>query len=339
MSLHQWRRGIMRPARYAGAVMIALVGACGVDQPTEPVDGGVAVFKRGQGSAKVDVCHSTGNGAYVKVRIAPSALLAHLAHGDEIAGGDMLDAVCEPVPGGEMTVDLPGGATMDFVWVEPDKFTMGSPDSRWSFERPLHEVTLSRGVWMGQYEVTQGQWASVMGTRPWVDRSYVKEGESYPAVYISWYDAQELVDRLNEAAGADVYRLPTEAEWEYACRAGTTTRWSFGDDEAALADHAWYYDNGWGAGLRFARLVGTKLANPSGLYDMHGNVFEWVQDWFGPYPSTPQVDPQGPETGSKRVRRGGHFGNFARATTSAHRGYDLPTVRYSDIGVRLVRAE
>ena len=123
---------------------------------------------------------------------------------------------------------------------------------------------------------------------------------------ISWNDVQEFVQRLNEAAGEEVYRLPTEAEWEYACRAGTSARWSFGDDEGRLGEYAWYYSgNVSGAGFRDAQPVGTKLANPWGLFDMHGNVYEWVQDRYGPYSSAAQLDPQGPSTGSLRMFRGG----------------------------------
>ena len=133
----------------------------------------------------------------------------------------------------EITVDLPGGATMDFVWIEPGTLLMGAPDSdRYAApaQKPQHEVTITRGFYLGKYEITQGEWEAVMGTRPWWRRGYVRENPDHPAVYISWNDVQGFVQRLNEAAGEELYRLPTEAEWEYACRAGTTTRWSFGED-------------------------------------------------------------------------------------------------------------
>ena len=120
---------------------------------------------------------------------------------------------------------------------------MGSPSTevgRDSDEGPQHEVTISKGFYLGKYEVTQGQWQAVMGTTPWSGQSYVQVDADNPAVYVSWNDVQSFVQALNEAAKDSLYRLPTEAEWEYACRAGTTERWSFGDDESKLKDYAWY---------------------------------------------------------------------------------------------------
>ena len=169
---------------------------------------------------------------------------------------------------------------------------------------------------MGTYEVTQGQWAAVMGTRPWRGKDFVRSGSSHPAVYISWYDVQEFIEKLNAAAGAAVYRLPSEAEWEYACRAGRRTRWSFGDSERQLKHHAWYHANAWAAGEQYAHAVGRKSPNGWGLYDMHGNVYEWVQDRYDEdedyYKSSSRVDPPGPSVGSERVARGGAFDGFAR---------------------------
>ena len=238
---------------------------------------------------------------------------------------------------------------IEMVWIEPGTFQMGSPSSepgRDSDEGPVHEVTISQGFYLGKYEVTQGQWESVMGTRPWQSRSYVRSGLNYPAVFVSWGDAQEFIRRLNTSLGSEVYRLPTEAEWEYACRAGTTTRWSFGDDESQLGDdesqlgdYAWYRDNAWDVGERYSHSVGTKRANPWGLYDMHGNVWEWVQDWYDRdyYRSSPSVDPAGPSSGSVRVLRGGDFGHHARNVRSAIRATLPPGHRYSYVGFRLLR--
>ena len=161
---------------------------------------------------------------------------------------------------------------------------------------PLHEVEISRGFWLGRYEVTQGQWEAVMGETPWSGKSYVRSNPSHPAVYISWHDVQEFIEKLNAASGSSVYRLPSEAEWEYACRAGTTTRWSFGDDVSQLTDYAWYGGNACTGGECYARVVGKKRPNPWKLHDMHGNVFEWVQDWYSSryYNSSPRVDPSRP---------------------------------------------
>ena len=242
----------------------------------------------------------------------------------------------------EQVFSLPGGGEMEFVWIEPGVFQMGSPESeegRWDREGPLHEVELSRGFWLGKYEVTQGQWEAVMGSRPWSGKDYVQSNSSHPAVYISWDDVQEFIEKLNAAVGSSVYRLPTEAEWEYACRAGTQTRWSFGDDVSELTDYAWYYDNAWDVGEGYAHAVGTKLPNGWGLYDMHGNVWEWVQDRYSSsyYNSSPRVDPLGPDTGSDRVIRGGDFYNSARNVRSANRHYFSPGDLSGRIGVRPLR--
>jgi formylglycine-generating enzyme required for sulfatase activity len=256
-------------------------------------------------------------------------------------------------PVGTLTVDLPGGATMDFVYIRPGKFIMGSPFTevgRENDEGPQREVTISRGFYLGKYELTQGQWQAVMGTTPW-DGSisprisvylgypaviFVQRDADNPAVYVSWDDAQALIARLNAAAGDSLYRLPTEAEWEYACRAGTTTRWSSGNDESPLKDYAWYsasiLPNEW-----YAHRVGTKKANPWGLYDMHGNVWEWVQDRYGAFPSNPQTDPLGPASGPSRVGRGGDFSRSASYTRSAYRVSYSPSSRYPNLGLRLLR--
>ena len=152
---------------------------------------------------------------------------------------------------------------------------------------------------------------------------------------VSWYKTQRFVRKLNQAAGEALYRLPTEVEWEYACRAGTTTRWSFGDDESQLEDYAWYDGNAWFAGERYPHKVGTKKPNPWGLYDMHGNVYEWCQDWYGDYSSAAQVDPTGPSSGSIRILRGGGFNDDAQLVRSANRYSYSPGLPSS--GFRLLR--
>ena len=228
--------------------------------------------------------------------------------------------------------------SMDFVWIEPGTFMMGSPESepgRQSREGPLHEVELSRGFWLGKYEVTQGEWEAVMGSNP----SYFEGDSRRPVEFVSWHDVQEFIAKLNAAAGEAVYRLPTEAEWEYACRAGTTTRWSLGDedgdDKSLLGNYAWYDCND-GCDTK---AVGGKLPNRWGLHDMHGNVWEWVQDWFDYdyYNRSPRVDPLGPSSGSRRVIRGGSFSFFAQYVRSAERYRHLPGDRHGDVGVRLLR--
>ena len=234
------------------------------------------------------------------------------------------------------------GVLMEFVWIKPGVFQMGSSSSesgRSSDEGPVHEVEISRGFWLGKYEVTQGQWEAVMGTRPWSGRGYVESDPSHPAVSISWNDVQSFISRLSDAAGDSLYRLPSEAEWEYACRAGSRTRWSFGDDESQLTDYAWYSASAWDVGEEYAHAVGTKWPNAWGLYDMHGNVYEWVEDWYGAdyYDVSPRVDPPGPSSGSYRVGRGGAFDNAAWAVRSADRSGFSPGLRGDDVGVRLLR--
>ncbi len=238
------------------------------------------------------------------------------------------------LPSFEGTAELPGGASMEFVWIEPGVFQMGSKDRTGrKDEWPIHEVEISRGFWLGKYEITQSQWKSVMDTEPWSGRDRVEANSSHPAVIISWNEVQEFIGRLNAAAGEELYRLPTEAEWEYACRAGSTTRWSFGDDESQLRNYAWYFDNTEGA-----KAVGSKLPNPWGLYDMHGNVWEWVQDRYDEeyYSRSVREDPQGPESGLGRVIRGGHFGHID-GVRSAYRQFCPSGSRSYTIGVRLLR--
>ena len=241
-----------------------------------------------------------------------------------------------------MTVRLPGGAAMEFVWIAPGTFLMGSPtsdemadDEEW----PQHEVTITQGFWLGKYEVTQEQWEAVMGTTPWVERDNVQANPNHPAVYISWNDTQAFIEKLNAAMGEELYRLPTEAEWEYACRAGTTTRWSFGDDESQLKEYAWYWDNACDVGECYAHAVGLKKPNPWGLYDMHGNVWEWCQDRYESYTSRAQTDPAGPVSGFDRTHRGGYFDATARVTRSALRGSIAPDFIHGGVGVRLLRSQ
>ena len=239
-------------------------------------------------------------------------------------------------------MELPGGTTMQMVWIPPGVFIMGSPSfepGRNSDEGPQHEVMILRGFYLGKVEITQAQWKSVMGARPWTEKRSVPEDPNYPAVVISWHEVQAFIAKLNQAERLEVYRLPTEAEWEYSCRAGTTARWSFGDDQSRLGEYAWYCVNARDVGEHYAHAVGTKFPNPWGLYDMHGNVSEWCQDWYGPYSSSRQGNPTGPVSGSYRVVRGGDFCGSIRSVRSAARTYHLSDYRSIYVGARLVRQE
>ncbi len=230
----------------------------------------------------------------------------------------------------EVAIELPGGVPLELVWIEPGRFTMGSLE--WGAER---EVTISQGFYLGKYEITQEQWQAVMGTEPWSSLDGSFQDLNHPAVAISWHDAQAFAQRLNEHFDEEAYRLPTEAEWEYACRAGTTTRWSFGDGESLLSSYAWYRAN---AGRR-VHPVGTKLPNSWGLFDLYGNAWEWVHDRydFGAHDGTPQTDPSGPVTGHEHVVRGGGIHDFAETTEHNSRRSVSSTGSGHEIGARLLK--
>jgi len=234
--------------------------------------------------------------------------------------------------------EAPKGITnsigMEMVYIPAGEFDMGSPDSekgRFKDEGPVHRVKISKPFYIGRYPVTQKQWEEVMGSNP----SFFK-GDNRPVERVSWNNVQEFIKRLNEMEGTDKYRLPTEAEWEYAARAGTQTAYSFGDDPSKLGEYAWY-----GGNSRWeTHPVGQKKPNPWGLYDVHGNVWEWVQDWYDLdyYAKSPRVDPQGPSSGSGRVGRGGGWFINARNCRSAYRYYNGPSSSNCYLGFRLVRS-
>jgi formylglycine-generating enzyme required for sulfatase activity len=240
----------------------------------------------------------------------------------------------------EKSFDLSGGPALEMVKIEPGTFQMGSPETepgRWPDEGSVREVKISTGYYLGKIPVTQAQWEAVMGTQPWHQQDFVKEGGDHPAAYVSWEDAAEFISKLNDLQG-DGFRLPTEAEWEHACRAGTTTPWFFGDDAGLLDKHAWFRDNAWDAGQPYAHAAGQKEPNRWGLHDLYGNVWEWCQDLYGAYPDEPQSDPTGAEKGNARVLRGSGFASEARALRSAFRYSYSPGRRFHCIGLRLARA-
>ncbi len=217
---------------------------------------------------------------------------------------------------------------MTFVPIAAGVFLMGSPtdeEDRMVTENQ-HAVTLTQDYYLQMTEVTQEQWQAVMGTNP----SFFKAGANYPVDYVSWTDVQKFIQRLNQR-GEGTYRLPTEAEWEYAARAGTTTVWFCGSNESCLEQVAWYYGNS-----ATTHPVGQKKPNAWGLYDMHGNVSEWVQDWFGVYPETDTKDPQGNQIGFSRVHRGGGWDSQPWQARSAKRDIDIPSIQNFAIGFRLV---
>jgi formylglycine-generating enzyme required for sulfatase activity len=221
---------------------------------------------------------------------------------------------------------------VEFVLIPAGTFMMGSPDSdaeAYEDETPAHRVTISQPFYLGQYAVTQGQWEAVMGTNP----SEFTGDRNRPVEQVSWEDTQEFIRRLNTREGGARYRLPTEAEWEYACRAGSHIAYSFGNGPHQLDAYGWYEGN---SGNQ-THPVGQLAPNAWGLYDMHGNVWEWVQDWFGVYAPGPVTDPEGPTSGSDRVLRGGSWNGDASSCRSAYRVDWPPGLRDCGLGFRLLR--
>jgi formylglycine-generating enzyme required for sulfatase activity len=198
-------------------------------------------------------------------------------------------------------------------------------------------MTITKPFWLGVHQVTQGQWERVMGTTPWKGKGYTIEGADVAATYISWHDAVAFCERLSKQDGRR-YRLPTEAEWEWACRAGTATAYSFGDDEQRLGEYAWFDGNAQLKDEPYAHRVGQKWPNPFGLYDVHGNVWEWCSDWHGdvsPVDTTSQ-DPQGPASGSFRVLRGGSWGTGPVGLRSSLRHCRTPGSWDDNFGCRVL---
>ena len=230
----------------------------------------------------------------------------------------------EVKPGKAEVIDLSKDVKLEMVLVPAGKFKMGSPESekgRRDYETQ-HEVTLTKPFYMGKYEVTQEQWEAVMGKYPGATK-----GAKLPVTNVSWDDCQKFIVKLNERTKGG-YRLPTEAEWEYACRAGTTTEYSVGDSltkaDANISDDS-------------TKAVGSYKPNAFGLYDLHGNVWEWCEDWFTDYPAGAVTDPKGPATGERRVLRGGSFNLIASIARSSFRNYFAPSARDLNIGFRLAR--
>ncbi len=243
-----------------------------------------------------------------------------------------------PEPSQSQTITV-RGVSFRMVLIRAGEFIMGSPadEPGRKDDEIQHRVRLSRDYWMGETQVTQALWEAVMGDNP----SAFDDGGEYPVEEVSWDDCQRFIQDLNRLVSGGGFRLPTEAEWEYACRAGTTTPFHTG---RCLGTHEANYDGNYplegcpeGEYREQTTRVASFAPNAWGLYDMHGNVDEWCQDWYGVYPSGPVTYPSGPSSGANRVLRGGGWRSDAGGCRSAYRDGLTPDFRYSNLGLRLAR--
>ncbi|MDO4571394.1 MAG: SUMF1/EgtB/PvdO family nonheme iron enzyme, partial [Planctomycetia bacterium] len=260
--------------------------------------------------------------------IAPDLVLVEEATG----------APSEGRTAGERLVKTINGVEYAFRWCPAGEFMMGSPsgESGRDGDEKQHRVRLTQGFWMLETEVTQEMWESVMGNNP----SYFK-GANLPVECVSWNDCVKFCEKISKLSGLKI-QLPTEAQWEYACRAGTTTAYSFGNScngkEANCDGNYPYGTSQKGSYLGKTTEVRSYPANAWGLYDMHGNVWEWCSDWwgYGYYAKSPTSDPKGPDSGSHRVNRGGSWINDVEDCRSARRSYYDPPRSHNGVGFRLL---
>ena len=215
----------------------------------------------------------------------------------------------DSAPPKDLIIDLGGGIRMEFVLIPAGSFIMGDEKGA-DRERPVHKVTISKPYYLARHEVTRAQYGVVMQSEP----AKVAQPD-YPVDFARWDTCQEFLARLNKLKPGMRFRLPTEAEWEYAARAGSQSRYFFGDDSRLLPEYAWFQELAGGG----AHPVGQKKPNPWGLFDIYGNVWEWCQDYYGPYDAKDQTDPSGPVAGKRRVFRGGAWNGPSDRCRSAAR--------------------
>ena len=283
----------------------------------------VEIRKSGYTTSRQTVTISEGQTASVSGSLTSST---------SSSNANTLSSSGSSLSGNALTIPVKNGINIEMVKVEAGSFDMGATSEMqnpYSDEKPVHRVTLTNNYYVGKYEVTQALWQAVMGSNP----SKFK-GADLPVEQVSWNDCQDFVSKLNAMTGKR-FRLPTEAEWEYAARGGKKSRGYQYSGSNTLGDVAWYYDN---SGNK-THAVGTKQPNELGIYDMTGNVWEWCQDWYDSYSSSPQTNPTGAASGSGRVRRGGGWFYSAGFCRSSFRGYYTPDYRFSILGLRLVLSE
>ena len=259
---------------------------------------------------------------------------------DTIGGGSDYESKTIDVTTHEdtMTLDFGSGVTMELPRVPAGEFMMGSNGGEADDdEKPVHRVRITEPFYMSATEVTQEQYGAVMGEKPWSGQDYAGRSKDAAATYVSWNDAQEFCEKVSEKTGHEV-RLPTEAQWEYACRADSETAYCFGDSEDRLGEYAWYHDNASGAGEKYPHSVAQKKPNAWGLYDMHGNVWEWCRDWYDEdyYENSAPENPEGPSQGDRLVLRGGCWLSDAWLCRSTNRDWLPPAGTLSNLGFRVV---
>ena len=286
----------------------------------------VEVRKSGYTTSRQTVTISEGQTASISGSLTSSA---------SSSNANVLSSSGTSLSGNTITIPVKNGINIEMVKVEAGSFDMGAtPEMRslqypYDDEKPDHRVTLTKNYYIGKYEVTQALWQVVMGNNP----SRFK-GDDLPVERVSWKRCQDFISKLNSLTGKR-FRLPTEAEWEYAARGGNKSRGYRYSGSNTLDDVAWYGDN---SGSK-THAVGTKQPNELGIYDMSGNVSEWCQDWRGSYSSSPQTNPTGAVSGAYRVDRGGSWLYSAWFSRSSSRGGRTPGGRDGDLGLRLVLSE
>jgi len=236
-----------------------------------------------------------------------------------------------------ITVDLGAGVKMEFLSLPAGRFMMGAApeeDGAYADESPQHTVIIDKDIWLGKYEVTQAQWQRVMSNNP---SAFQDAGPSAPVESVTWDDCAAFFEKLNALLSSNTngpalkgFRLPTEAEWEYACRAGTTTRFSGGGNDGEVTKFAWCSANS----ENTTHPVGQKKPNAWGFYDMQGNVWEWCSDWYGAYSESLEKNPTGQPYGAARVLRGGSWAGYTLSTRSARRFFGIPSVSTNEFGLR-----
>ena len=283
----------------------------------------VEIRKSGYSTSRQTVMISEGQTASISGSLTSSA---------SSSNANVLSSGSSSLSDNTLTIPVKNGINIEMVKVEAGSFNMGAtPEmkSPYEVEKPVHRVTLTNNYYIGKYEVTQALWQAVMGSNP----SHFK-GDALPVEQVSWKDCQKFITKLNRLTGKN-FRLPTEAEWEYAARGGNKSRGYRYSGSNTIDDVAWYENDA----LSQTHPVGTKQPNELEIYDMTGNVMEWCQDWYGSYSSSPQVNPTGAASGSYRVVRGGGWSDSARGCRTSDRNLTSPGGRFSNLGLRLVLSE